>query len=83
MTGQDKFLDQVTALLPALRRARDLIDREYAEPLDLDALARADWSRLLPQLEEFGLAAIARAAVAPQFPLRPATRRNADRRISP
>ena len=26
-------------LLPALRRARDLIDREYAEPLDLDALA--------------------------------------------
>lgn len=28
-------------LLPALRRARDLIDREYAEPLDLDAMARA------------------------------------------
>ena len=26
-------------LLPALRRARDLIDRDYAEPLDLDALA--------------------------------------------
>ncbi len=26
--------------LPALRRARDLIDRAYAEPLDLDALAR-------------------------------------------
>jgi AraC-like DNA-binding protein len=28
-------------LLPALRRARDLIDREYAEPLDLGALAGA------------------------------------------
>jgi AraC-like DNA-binding protein len=26
--------------LPALRRARDLIDRDYAEPLDLDAMAR-------------------------------------------
>ena len=26
--------------LPALRRARDLIDREYAEPLDLAAMAR-------------------------------------------
>jgi AraC-like DNA-binding protein len=26
-------------LLPHLRRARDLIDRDYAEPLDLDALA--------------------------------------------
>jgi AraC-like DNA-binding protein len=33
-------------LLPALRRARDLIDREYAEPLDLDVLAReAGYSR--------------------------------------
>ena len=28
-------------LLPALRRARDLIDRDYAEPLDLDIMARA------------------------------------------
>lgn len=27
------------SLLPHLRRARDLIDREYAEPLDLDGLA--------------------------------------------
>jgi AraC-like DNA-binding protein len=27
------------SLLPHLRRARDLIDRDYAEPLDLDALA--------------------------------------------
>ncbi len=26
--------------LPALRRAHDLIDLHYAEPLDLDALAR-------------------------------------------
>jgi AraC-like DNA-binding protein len=26
--------------LAALRRARDLIDRDYADPLDLDALAR-------------------------------------------
>jgi AraC-like DNA-binding protein len=33
-------------LLPALRRARDLIDRDYAEPLDLDALAgEAGYSR--------------------------------------
>jgi AraC-like DNA-binding protein len=33
-------------VLPALRRARDLIDREYAEPLDLDAMAReAGYSR--------------------------------------
>src|SRR5215207_8897941 len=28
-------------LLPSLRRARDLIDRDYAEPLDLDAMAGA------------------------------------------
>jgi hypothetical protein len=27
-------------LIPALRRARDLIDRDYAEPLDLDAMER-------------------------------------------
>jgi AraC-like DNA-binding protein len=27
--------------LPALRRARDLIDRDHAQPLDLDAMARA------------------------------------------
>ena len=33
-------------LLPALRRARDLIDRDYAEPLDLDTMAReAGYSR--------------------------------------
>jgi AraC-like DNA-binding protein len=33
-------------LLPALRRARDLIDRDYAEPLDLQALAgEAGYSR--------------------------------------
>ena len=33
-------------LLPALRRARDLIDRQYAEPLDLDAMAgEAGYSR--------------------------------------
>lgn len=32
--------------LPALRRARDLIDREFDRPLDLDALAReAGYSR--------------------------------------
>lgn len=29
-----------TGLLIHLRRARDLIDREYAQPLDLDRLAR-------------------------------------------
>jgi AraC-like DNA-binding protein len=33
--------DNALFLLPALRRARDLIDREYAAPLDLDAMARA------------------------------------------
>jgi AraC-like DNA-binding protein len=33
-------------LLPALRRARDLIDRDYAEPLDIDAMAaEAGYSR--------------------------------------
>jgi AraC-like DNA-binding protein len=33
-------------LLPALRRARDLIDRDYGSPLDLDAMAReAGYSR--------------------------------------
>jgi AraC-like DNA-binding protein len=38
--------DNALFLLPALRRARDLIDREYAEPLDLDALAgEAGYSR--------------------------------------
>jgi AraC-like DNA-binding protein len=32
--------------LPALRRARDLIDRDHGEPLDLDAMAReAGYSR--------------------------------------
>jgi len=31
---------------------------------DFDALARADWARLLPQLERFGLAETARAATA-------------------
>jgi AraC-like DNA-binding protein len=30
-----------TALLPHLRQARDLADRHYAEPLDLDTLADA------------------------------------------
>jgi AraC-like DNA-binding protein len=38
--------DNALFLLPALRRARDLIDREYAEPLDLDAMAsEAGYSR--------------------------------------
>lgn len=33
-------------LLPALRRARDLIDRDYALPLDLDAMSgEAGYSR--------------------------------------
>ena len=33
-------------LLPALRRARDLIDRDYALPLDLEAMSReAGYSR--------------------------------------
>jgi AraC-like DNA-binding protein len=31
----------VLALLPHLRKARDLVDRQYADPLDLDELARA------------------------------------------
>ena len=29
-------VENALLLLPALRRARDLIDRDYAEPLDLD-----------------------------------------------
>ena len=38
--------DNALLLLPALRRARDLIDRDYAEPLDLDAMAsEAGYSR--------------------------------------
>jgi AraC-like DNA-binding protein len=38
--------DNALFLLPAIRRARDLIDRDYAEPLDLDALAaEAGYSR--------------------------------------
>jgi AraC-like DNA-binding protein len=38
--------DNSLFLLPALRRARDLIDRDYAQPLDLDAMAReAGYSR--------------------------------------
>lgn len=38
--------DDALFLLPALRRARDLIDRDYAQPLDLDAMAReAGYSR--------------------------------------
>ncbi len=40
MTEQARFL------LPALRRARDLIDRDYAVPIDLDAMAaEAGYSR--------------------------------------
>jgi AraC-like DNA-binding protein len=38
--------DNALFLLPALRRARDLMDRDYALPLDLDAMAReAGYSR--------------------------------------
>ena len=38
--------DNAMFLLPALRRARDLIDREYASPLDLDSMSReAGYSR--------------------------------------
>ena len=38
--------DNALYLLPALRRARDLMDRDYAQPLDLDAMAReAGYSR--------------------------------------
>lgn len=33
--------DEELANLAHLRRARDLIDREYARPLDVDAIARA------------------------------------------
>jgi AraC-like DNA-binding protein len=39
-------VDGASFTLPALRRARDLIDREYAERLDLDRLAsEAGYSR--------------------------------------
>jgi len=38
--------DNALSLLPALRRARDLIDRDFGLPLDLDAMAReAGYSR--------------------------------------
>jgi len=38
--------DNALFLLPALRRSRDLIDRDYALPLDLEAMAReAGYSR--------------------------------------
>jgi AraC-like DNA-binding protein len=38
--------DNALLLLPALRRARDLIDRDYALPLDLDRMSReAAYSR--------------------------------------
>lgn len=38
--------DNALFLLPAVRRARDLIDRDYALPLDLDAMSRgAGYSR--------------------------------------
>jgi AraC-like DNA-binding protein len=38
--------DTALASLHALRRARDLIDRDFGEPLDLDAMAReAGYSR--------------------------------------
>jgi AraC-like DNA-binding protein len=38
--------DNALFLLPALRRGRDLIDREYGSPLDLEAIAReAGYSR--------------------------------------
>ena len=40
------MMENALFLLPALRRARDLIDRDYAEPLDLDAMAaEAGYSR--------------------------------------
>jgi AraC-like DNA-binding protein len=46
MHGIRHVSDNALSLLPALRRARDLIDREYAQPLDLDAMAReAGYSR--------------------------------------
>ena len=38
--------DNALFLLPALRRARDLLDRDYAKPLDIEAMAReAGYSR--------------------------------------
>jgi AraC-like DNA-binding protein len=38
--------DNALFLLPAVRRAKDLIDRDYALPLDLEAMAReAGYSR--------------------------------------
>jgi AraC-like DNA-binding protein len=41
-----RMQSHASSTLPALRRARDLIDRHYAEPLDLHALAReAGYSR--------------------------------------
>ena len=42
----DVMTENALFLLPAPRRARDLIDRDYAEPLDLNAMAgEAGYSR--------------------------------------
>ena len=45
-TADTDVVSQALFTLPALRRARDLIDRAYAEPLDLDAMsAEAGYTR--------------------------------------
>lgn len=40
-SGRDRIRPVSAELLPHLRRARDLADREYARPLDVDELAAA------------------------------------------
>src|SRR5262245_24818853 len=46
MGARGERTENALFLLPALRRARDLIDRDYAQPLDLEAMAReAGYSR--------------------------------------
>src|SRR5262245_55982020 len=46
MGARGERTENALFLLPALRRARDLIDRDYAQPLDIEAMAReAGYSR--------------------------------------
>lgn len=61
-----------SSLLPHLRRARDLADRCYAEPLDLDALATAAAVSKYHFSREF-------AAAYGETPMRYLTRRRIER----
>jgi AraC-like DNA-binding protein len=61
-----------TSLLPFLRQARDLVDQRYAEPLDLDALARVAHVSKYHFARSFG-------AVYSESPMRYVMRRRIER----